>query len=116
MRDGWAGGKWSLRLRGSEANQQLRPDKDVRGHAEGLLQGDVAVPGILDAADLPALAKRQIQGEEPRGDDWHVDQGEVSAVKEAAAKLGAAQDFAQGAELVDLGERGDEIGRASCRE
>lgn len=32
--------------------QCLRPGKTVRGHAEGLLEGDVAVPGILDPADL----------------------------------------------------------------
>ena len=63
MRDGCQECKWSLRLRGSEAQQLLRPGKDVCGHAEGLLEGDVAVPGILDAADLPALAKRQVQWE-----------------------------------------------------
>jgi hypothetical protein len=32
-----------------------------------LVEDGVAVPEILDAADLPGLAKRQVQGEEPCG-------------------------------------------------
>ena len=33
---------------GLQAQQFLRPGKNVRGHAEGVLEGDVAVSGILN--------------------------------------------------------------------